>query len=158
MRKAAFFGVLLVFIGGMLWSETVLIYIKKGDRQEFSENSLPLAYAFEGGVMDEYFEAGHIIFNASMKNISYWSQYPVNMAKEEGAGVLLEIILQVEEHTHADKTSVTGAKYRLVAVDTLKVLSRGELSAGGVGSQTEEGEQISFLLGKELARESLSSL
>ena len=158
MNKAAFFGVLLVFAGGMLWSETVLIYIKKDDKLEFSENSLPLAYAFEGGVMDEYIEAGHIIFNAGMKNISYWSQYPVNMARAEGAGVLLEIILQVEEHILADKTSVTGAEYRLIAVDSMEVLSRGELSAGGVGSQTEKSEKISFLLGKELARESLSSL
>ena len=158
MRKTGFLIVLLIFVCGFAWSETVLIYIKKDDGMEFSDRALPLAYALEGGVMDEYYEAGHIIFNAGIKNISYWSEFPVNMAREEGAGLLLEIVMRVKEGLTTEESSVTAAAFQLVLLKGMKVLARGEIAAGSIPTESEETENISFLLGKELARKSLSSL
>lgn len=158
MKKTIFIIVLLIFLCGFAWSETVLIYIKKDDGLDFTEKTLPLAYAFEGGVMDEYFEAGHIIFNAGIKNISYWKEFPVNMAREEGAGLLLEIVMRVKEELTTEDSSVTAAFYQLVLLNGMKVLSRGEITAGSLLIESEGTEKISFLLGKELAKKSLSSL
>ena len=158
MRKAGFFLVALVFVCGFAWSETVLIYIKKDDGNQFSEKALPLAYALEGGVMDEYFDAGHIIFNAGIKNISYWKEFPVNMARREGAGLLLEIVLRVKDGLTTEESSVAAAAYRLVLLHGMKVLAMGEIEAGSIPTDSKETEKISFLLGKELARKSLSSL
>lgn len=158
MKKIVFLLILFAVAGCFAWSETVLIYIKKDDGMEFSQEALPLAYALEGGVMDEYFEAGHIIFNAGIKNISYWKEFPVNMAMEEGAGLLLEIVLRVNEELTTQESSVTAAEYRLVLVNGKRVLSRGEIAAGSILTDSQETEHISFLIGKELARRSLSSL
>ena len=158
MKKVILVILFFLILSGTLWAETVLIYITKADGSPFSEVSLPLAYAFEGGVMDEFFEAGHIIFNAGIKNASLQKDFPVYMAKEEGASLLLEIALACQEKDTIEDSNLSSAAYRFLLVDELRTLAEGILYSDGTGEDGVGLEESSFLFGKRIALQSLGSM
>lgn len=65
MKKAVFIVFLVLLSFASLHAETVLFCISdNGDEEEKTPWTIAVMRAFEDGVMDEFFEAGHIVTNS----------------------------------------------------------------------------------------------
>lgn len=65
MKKAAFIIILALFSLTFLQAETVLFCISdNGEEEEKSPWTIAVLRAFEDGVLNEFFEAGHIVTNS----------------------------------------------------------------------------------------------
>ena len=113
---------------------------------------------FEGGIMEEFFEAGHIIFNAGIKNVSYLQDYPITLAREEGAYYLLEVVLECIDDGEKEGSCVKAAEYMFIKVEGPLTISKGVLSPNEKQEMEADPEGISYLLGKDVALKSLSSM
>ena len=157
-------GIILLVGSAACFGETVMLYIGDGDLDEEAfETYLPLARAVEEGVMTEFFDSGHIIFN---NGISPEAEYieppfeaervPVRMAKSGGARYLLEVKLT---YTGAgtDDPDITSAVYRFSNVVDGRMLRSGTVGEAIPPKRDfEEPEQRWYGFGQEIAEGSLS--
>src|SRR6056297_693683 len=121
-------------------AETVLLYsdhsVGKGDF-DFS------TFYVEDGIMDVFFEAGHIIFNGSFQNPEAklpadapFSERPsYRMAKAGGASHVLEISLHFSEDEA--ETLPRFAKYRFIEVSSERNLAEGDVYYHETGDSEE---------------------
>lgn len=141
-----------------------MLYIGDGDFEETeSEEYLPLARAVEDGVMNIFFDSGHIIFNNGFSADAQYQdppfdaeRLPVRLAKGGGARYLLEVRL---DYAGAGTKSpeITSAEYRFSNVVAGNVLRTGRISGTDSGSTDfDEPEQRWRNIGREIAEGSLS--
>lgn len=150
-------------------SETVMLYIGNGvENEDQFEASLPLSMALEDGVMNEFFDRGHIIFNAGIKPEQDFPEtpfkadrLPVRIAKAGGAAYLLEVSINYSfEKAEGEKIDVKkgfSADYTFSQVTSFRVLQTGGLETAAIrGIEDPEPEKYSYILGQMIAREALS--
>jgi hypothetical protein len=118
--------------GVLLQAETVLIFTRNSLNPE-REAVAELQSAVEDGVMETFFDAGHIVFNAGIVTDNNSLDVPserlsLRMAKSGGALYLLEIDLEYLEME--ETVAVRDAEYRFY-----NVLSGAELSSGSLSPE-----------------------
>lgn len=147
------------------FGETVMLYIGDGDLDEETfESYLPLARAVEEGVMNEFFDSGHIIFNNGISADARFPEppfdaerLPVRMAKSGGARYLLEVKLTYTG-AETDNPDITSAAYRFTNVlDGRLLMSETVDEAIPPLGEFDEPERRWYGFGREIAEGSLST-
>ena len=169
MRKMTLSLLFLVLVAAAAVSETVMLYVGNGvENEEQFEASLPISMALEDGVMNEFFNNGHIIFNAGIKLEQDFPETPVKverlplrMAKAGGARYLLEVNINYAFERGEDEEigvkNTFSADYIFSQVSSSRILQRGGITTASVsGIEDPEPEKYSYALGQMIAREALS--
>ncbi|MCF6334756.1 MAG: hypothetical protein L3J12_03335 [Spirochaetales bacterium] len=154
--------VLLILISTpfLLFSETVLLYTitKSGDTdiEQFGD-------LMESGVMNEFFDAGHIIFNAAVSGdipevgLSHYKEAAaMQLAKAGGAAFLLEVKFVYTEVKGRDLLST--ANYQLINVTTGDLVEDGSVSIDNRWIEKDEFENGVTAMGRSMASYALSFL
>ena len=129
MIKRLFLVMLIFCLPILLCAETLLLYIISdadvSDVEQYSD-------FIESAVMNEFFDAGHIVFNAAVSGVQaevgldhYKEPASIQMAKAGGAAFLLEVSLIYSDINGHNLPGV--AKFRLI-----KVLSGDMVKEGSV--------------------------
>ena len=129
----------LLCSGFLLQAETVLIFTRNSLNPE-RQAVVELQSAVEDGVMETFFDAGHIVFNAGIVTDNDSLDVPserlsLRLAKSGGALYLLEIdleYLEVEE-----SVAVRGAEYRFYNVLSGAELTSGSLSPDEISTESD---------------------
>ncbi len=139
-------------------AQTVMVYVSG------TNHSDPyLLSAVEAGIMDSFFDAGIIVFNAgTYERVSdsdmqrhYWVR---NTARQGGATHAVEVDVDLSMNS-GDRTAFDGASFRLVRVEPASVLGTGRVHASDVGARAgTAADEIGFRIGTEIARSALSQM
>ena len=140
-------------------ADTVMVYVSSQTGQDDY-----LLSAVEAGVMEVYFDAGHIVFNAgTYERISdsdiqrrYWIR---NTARQGGAthAIEIEVDLQPYNNRAADSSRhpfADAAEFRLIQIEPAEVLKRGAITAQRPPSRADR-DKAAFELGIKIARAAL---
>ena len=166
MRKIALGFMILLVITGVSFGETVMLYVGSGpeNRAEF-DLCIPISAALEDGVMSEFFDSGHIIFNAGLKSAVRFPEppgsherLPLRIAKAGGASYLLEVELNYSVPDGEDGPKDFYADFVFSHVNSSKVLQQGELSSQAAerNIETPDPEEKGYVLGTMIAQETLA--
>lgn len=130
MIKRLFLLVLIFYIPFLLSAETVLLYTMSEadvvDEEQYSD-------FIESAVMNEFFNAGHIVFNAFVlgespeRGLEHFKEpASMQMAKAGGAAFLLEVSLVYSDLK--GRTLPGYAKFRLIEVFTGAMIKEGSVN------------------------------
>lgn len=155
-------GLLLINVLMPVAAETVMIYSERslglGDEQS------AIRY-IEDGIMEVFFDAGHIIFNGTYEMIAeveeeknLFNDSPVNrIAKSGGAAYVLNIQLRFSEDEN-DLLPVS-ASYKFIDLETERNLASGLVSLEkGKDWKEKEPHELVQSLGRRLGIEVLKGL
>ena len=147
-RLLALFG-LFVLAPVCIGADTVMLYVTESAESDYFKNAgLDYVAAVEDGVMDVFFNAGHIIFNYGLsseppaKTPFRADNVQARVAKSGGARFLIEVALSnpasesiapaVIEYAYTDlilKEEITAGLLRLEAIDDGSITDERELCA-----------------------------
>jgi hypothetical protein len=155
-------------------SETVMVYVTEEEMyEENGDTAKRLSYSLEGGVMDEFFERGHIVFNMGSEDNEAGDfriddeTFPLYMAKSGGASFLLKVYLTYRKNSpdpEVDKGRliVSSVRYDYFDVEKTESIKSGVIDAkmyfSGNGEKTGSPEEHSFTVGQILAQEALRTI
>lgn len=156
---------LALYAAGVGSAETVFLYIgNQIEDEEAFKTCLPSAYTLEDGVMNEFFDNGHIIFNAGVKKEHSFTKppfdstrLPVRMAKRGGARFLLEVNVSYKMKSEDETPTLTSAGYILTNVYSEDILGQGKIELGDVRKNPEKSpEEGWYSMGQFIARHALN--
>ena len=164
-RRRALISILIVAAGvSMMPAETILLFVDTLEAAGFTGESLPLAAAVEDAIMESFFDEGHIIFNAGLreaevetgKDISsdgpegLRDRFPVFLAKSGGAGYLLEVYLS---YVKADERIVSAdADYSFFSVTDGTLIAKGRVEGTRIEQRNHmAADDLCLLVGRNLA-------
>ena len=157
--RSSFMVVLLIAFGAVVaQAQMVMVYVSGT-----SHTNDYLLSAVEAGVMDGFFNAGIIVFNAgtydrvgdSEVQRRYWVR---NTARQGGATHAIEVEVDLAAGS-ADSVTPEAASYRLVRVEPAEVLGTGRISASRLpADNSRSADRIGFQIGAEIARSALARL
>ena len=160
MYKRIIVLLMLICIPFILFSETVLLYTITESGEEDPEQFNDL---MESGVMNEFFDAGHIIFNAAVSGDvpevglpHYKEAVSMQLAKAGGAAFLLEVKFVYTEVRGRELLST--AMYQLIDVATGDSIEDGSVSIDKKWIEKDEFENGVTAMGRSLAGYALSFL
>ena len=152
-------------------SETVMVYVTEEETYKENGDAVKrLSYSLEGGVMDEFFEHGHIVFNMGSEDNEVGDfriddeTFPLYMAKSGGASFLLKVYLTYRKQNPVPEEDsgqliVSSARYNYFDVEKTEPIKTGVIDAGvyfgGTGEEKGSPEEHSFTVGQILAQEAL---
>lgn len=159
---------LLLLCAAFAFCETVMVYVFcNGEVSGVDEQRNRLTLELEGGVMDEFFENGHIVFdmgkekNGDSKFSIDQDTFPLYLAESGGASFLLRVSVRFSEE-FLDEDDVRwlpkSAEYDFWQVNDAQVLKKGTISAVEIENEHDPPEKTSFNLGKAVAQEALGVL
>ena len=162
MRRLCLPLLLFLIIASLpLTAETVLVFTRNSlDPEAYAVAELQAA--LEDGVMEAFFDAGHIVFNAGVVAGNDTLDIPserlsFRLAKSGGALYLLEIDMYYRPLEEA--LEVTGAEYRYYDVRDGSILAEGNYSDGEIRSSDDETvEEICTAMGESIASGALASM
>ena len=133
-----------------------MLYLDDSDELPYvSEITLDLAAAVEDGVMDVFFENGHIIFNAGLMNEKpaeppfKAERLSVRIAKAGGATFLLEVGLG---SAGAENLLPSRADYLFLDLISSKIISEGTIPITAIRDEdSTDMREKCILLGKRVA-------
>lgn len=135
---------------------TIMAYVYAAD-----ESDDYLLSAVEAGVMDVFFDAGHIIFNAgTYERVSdsdtqrrYWVR---NTARNGGAtrAIELKVSLSGVDSDSSEDATAQWVEYRLTRIEPEEVIAHGRIEARGAGHRIPH-DRRAFQLGSEAGRAAL---
>jgi len=118
----------------------------------------------EDGIMESFFEAGHIVFNAFPETAEdleepegFSERVSVRLAKSGGANLLLEIGMSFSEDE--EELLPVSARYRFYELGSGSLLAEGKVVLEEMGDREELGkEEILRRLGEAVAAGALAKL
>ncbi len=130
MNKRLYLLVLILCIPFLLSAETVLLYTMSEsdivDEEQYCD-------FIESAVMNEFFDAGHIVFNAFVlgeapeRGLDHYKEpASMQMAKAGGAAFLLEVSLVYSDQK--GRTLPGYAEFRLIEVITGALINEGSVN------------------------------
>lgn len=134
--------------------ETVLLYSLS---PEGTEDGAYSVFYIEDGIMDVFFQAGHIIFNGSYQNeeaelpedVSFEDRPSFRMAKAGGASLVLEIRLHFSGKE--DEVLPETADYLFVDVLHERKIAEGSVSIAEAGDPEElEDFELVRMMGRKV--------
>ncbi len=160
MTKKFTIIVLLMCLPFLLFSETILLYTiteaSADDLEQFDD-------LIESGVMNEFFDAGHIIFNAGVSGYipeigldHYKESASLQMAKSGGAAFLLEVKLVYSEVQGI--TLPADAGFQFIEVATGDLIKEGSVSIDKKWIDEGDFENGVTAMGRSMAGYALSFL
>ena len=160
MKTKIIMLVLVFFTSFLLSAETVLLYtmvdIGVIDEQQFGD-------LIESAVMNEFFDAGHIVFNADIsgeapdRGMDYYKESDsLQMAKAGGAGFVLEVKLTYNEVK--GKSLPDFAEYRFINVLSGNMMDEGSVSIDKKLVEKYDLEKGLAAMGSEVADSVLNYL
>ncbi len=160
VKKIIISGVIL-FLPLLLSAETIFIYTVSEGSDATLKSSVPY---LEDGVMDELFNAGHIVFNASSTKPvkqrgldTYKEPEDLLTAKAGGASFLLEIAMHYTLEN--GKEIPQNADYRLFKVSSGKILNIGKVRIEkDTGGEKKSGEKKLEDMGRTMVHKVLRFL
>lgn len=163
-------GVLLLFAAVAGYGESVLVAVE--DRSEIEETDDDYAEAsrfhltaLEDGIMDVFFEDGHIVFNwgeyehSPTDEPEIQRRYELREAAEEGGAAVVVQLAVSFERTGEGQLTPSRVRYELWDVDSGEARASGERSAPFESSDEDsdsEAGSASASLGRRIAKELLS--
>jgi hypothetical protein len=166
VKIAACFVVFLRISVFFVYGETVLLYSKSPEGVEDGAYSI---FYMEDGIMDVFFQAGHIIFNGSSKGggtngaaglpeeLPFKDRPSLRMAKSGGASLVLEVCLHFSGR--AEETLPESAEYLLIDVRSERSLAGGTVSlAQARGSEKLEDFELVRKMGREVGLGALGGM
>lgn len=150
-----------IMTAALLEAETVLIFTRNSHNPEI-EAVVMQQSALEDGVMEAFFDAGHIVFNAGVVETNEKLEIPserlsFRMAKQGGAYYLLEI--DVEYREVDDSVEAESAAYRFYEVMSGDLLTEGNLTVDDVDRRPDTPvETVCSTMGASIASGALSKL
>jgi len=152
--------VLVFFTSFLLSAETVLLYTMVNtdvvDEQQFGD-------LIESAVMNEFFDAGHIVFNADIsgsvpdRGMDYYKESDsLQMAKAGGAAFVLEVKLTYNEVK--GKSLPDFAEYRLINVLSGNLIDEGSVSIDQKLVEKDDLEKGMAVMGASMADSALNYL
>lgn len=160
MKHLIFAFLLCMICGGSISSETVMLYLANSEDSIFiREETVPLAMAIEDGIMEVFFDTGHIIFNSGIDSEEppdppfKSERIAVRLAKAGGALYLLEVELFAAD---AADSMPSFATFIFTDLQLSEVISKGRIVTEELipDSLTDPGE-VCVLLGRDLAQNAL---
>lgn len=161
MKNRVFTLLLFILCAALLQAETVLVFTRNSHNPEL-EAVVEQQSALEDGVMEAFFDAGHIVFNAGVVEGNDTLDVPsqrlsFRMAKQGGAYYLLEIDMSYREVD--ESVLVASADYRFYDVMSGVVLTEGSLSTAEVKSRPDMSvKSICSAMGASIASGALAKL
>ena len=150
---------LLACTTAALSAETVMVYVSSQTGHDDY-----LLSAVEAGVMDVFFDSGHIVFNAgTYERISdsdiqrrYWIR---NTARQGGATLAIEIEVDLQPHDNrgadsSERLFADTAGFRLIQIEPAELLKSGAITAQRRPSRADR-DKAAFELGIKIARAAL---
>ena len=129
MNKKAFFLGIFFNIILSLSAETVFVYIEKGDimvNDYTKENNLLWVNSIENGIMDSFFENGHIVFSGNSGKIEVKDFEKLNqLAKSGGASIMIAATLNF---SIKNENLNTSGEYRVYNLFTDDIIYKGNYS------------------------------
>ncbi len=175
MRKMIVSFVLLLSLAAVVGAETVMVYVgNTAESEDIFNLCLPISSALEDGVMNEFFDEGHIIFNAGIRfkpETAMEQEFPrppfdadrlpIRIAKAGGASYLLEIqihyILHKGEEEAYELPEDFSADYVFSHITSSRVLQTGDMEYSAMNTGGDgKIEEYSYALGQAIAKEALS--
>ena len=152
----------IFFIISPSYAETIMLHLADAAGSKFHiENSIELATAVEDGVMELFFNEGHIMFNMGLSaedppEPPFKAERPaIRIAKTGGAGFLLEVALSSSDMA---ATLPSSALFQFTDIMSNLVISQGEVVVASIDLQRSTGERdICIFLGREIAMRVLSN-
>lgn len=125
------------------------------------DGRMPNIIALEDGVMELFFDEGHIVFNSgvsvdsSLPTLAASTDLSIRTARLGGATHLLEVLVgQADE----DRDLPTTVSYRFYRVSDRTILSRGSLKLEDMPQDRNYStEELCKLFGRKTAENALSS-
>jgi hypothetical protein len=158
LRVSIWVIVVLVLSAVVVPAQTVMVYVSGT-----SQTDEYLLSAVEAGVMDSFFDAGFIVFNAgTYQRVSeseiqrrYWIR---NTARQGGATHAIEVNVDLVVY-RVDALIPDTASYVLVTVEPAEVLLSGRISAGQLtGLENRSAAQVGFRIGVEIAQSAIARM
>jgi hypothetical protein len=165
LRAPALVALFLLFAAGVA-AETVMISVQdETDIQDDDYRSASRYHlsAVEDGVMDAFFDAGHIVFNfgeyEQPAGESMQRRYNMRKAARGGGASMVVQLSLVFERIDEESLKPIGIDYELWEVESGEALAAGRRSAPfGFSDENSKPGSRSAELGRRVARELLSKL
>lgn len=156
---------LFALLPGMLFAETVMLLTRMHPAETLKGANAERFVAVEDGVEDQFFNAGHIIFDAGLPSAKEVHQsasgrtdrWAEQTAKAGGASYLLIVDLEFPKN-NTTAPIPSSVSYRFFDLKT-----GGTLATGTVDTQSAKGEigkkkpyDLCFALGRQVADNALS--
>ena len=160
MIKKLFLFVLILCLPFLLFAETILLYTiteaSADDIEQFGD-------FIESGVMNEFFDAGHIVFNAAVSGFvpevgldHHKEPASIQLAKAGGASFLLEVQLVYSEVQ--GRTLPSYAVFQLIDVLSGDLIKEGSVSIDKKWIDEGDFENGITAMGRSMASYALSFL
>ncbi len=153
-------------LAGLLSADTVMVYLKDAEAGDFIAGGLiEMATAVEDGVMAEFFDSGHIVFNYGISTRVDSSPMPfkaeepaIRSAKSGGASIILVVRLFPKS---GELPIPDGAEYELRDLIDERILIDGTVNTSELETEDDDStdpRQMCMLLGRTVARYALRGL
>ena len=160
MIKKLLMFVLILCLPFLLFAETILLYTiteaEADDPEQFCD-------FIESGVMNEFFDAGHIVFNAAVSGFvpdvgldHYKEPASMQMAKAGGASFLFEVKLVYSEVQGMNLPSYAG--FQLIEVSSGDLIKEGSVSIDKKWIDEGDFENGITAMGRSMASYAISFL
>ncbi len=128
MVKKRVITVFLFLFASIIYADNVFVYIEKGSIElDDTENNIfnpELLNIMEDGIMESFFESGHIVFSAnSAKTVFKTDRILSQAAKSGGAEILLKAVVNYSEKDNI--VNITG-KYICYNLYSETVIAEGD--------------------------------
>jgi len=157
--------VILVLLPGFLFAETVMLYTRMQPAETEKGKNIDQFIAVEDGVEDQFYNSGHIIFDAGVPRAEDQSSVPINKsdswavqtAVSGGASYLLVVNLTFPSDTVAAVVP-ESISYRFADLKTGETVAAGTLPVHLTQEQLKGKKpyDLCFSLGQEVARSAMS--
>lgn len=165
MKSMKIMGSLILFLLVAVFSasgETVLLYSMSPEGTEDAAYSI---FYMEDGIMDVFFQAGHIIFNGTYQSeeaelpadVPFEDRPSFRMAKAGGASLVLEICLHFSGRE--DEILPESVDYLFVDVLHEKNIAEGSVSIAEAGDPEElEDFELVRMMGRKVGLSALRGM
>jgi len=134
-NKQLILGLVIFLLGSFVAAETVLLYT---DSPAEGEGSAEVQGYFEDGVMEVFFDSGHIIFNGDYRSAEeereatelFGDRPSFRLAKRSGAGLVLEVRFTYSDDQ--EEKTPRSVRYRFIDVQKEKDISSGSIDIAQV--------------------------
>jgi hypothetical protein len=167
VRRFILIAAFLCGASSCIFSDTVMIFLRDmTDNERSAKVSAPYFMALEDGIMDQFFEAEHIIFDSGLQYAGpegpYAERKSLRMAREGGAEILIEIDMSYPPGPRDPSILPIDARFAVSDVASGKILHEATTAFSSIIS-AESGskrsiEDFCFLWGRAIALEALQYL
>lgn len=162
MKKSLIFFILILLTAGFCFGETVMVYIDWNNTSvEAPGNIEQVMSDIEEGIMDSFFEKGHIVTSAGAQELESELPFPientpVTIARKGGAGLLLAIRFECNTKNETGEVLPYIANYILTDIRSESIIYKGSFNPYKIKDFNKINQhEFFFKVGQEIANEAI---